>query len=90
MAKILDVVRRQRGHPEGTNFDHKLLRVRAAEIGPKRPLRLAPWRQLTGQDRSRQPVGGAAEDDPSRHFALNICCGAQLSDSYSLLSGGNN
>jgi hypothetical protein len=29
----------------------------------------APWRQLTGQDRSRQPIAGAAEDDPERHLA---------------------
>jgi hypothetical protein len=37
----------------------------------------------------RPSPAGAAVHDPFRHFAATICCGAQLPDSYSLLSGGN-
>ena len=49
----------------------------------------APWRQLTGQDRSRQPVAGAAEDDPisdtsSRLFAVGQQSGSFDGDKGSL------
>ena len=47
-----------------------LLRMRAAGIGPKRPLHLRAWRQLTGQDRSRQSVAGAAVHDPKPTFKV--------------------
>jgi hypothetical protein len=68
---------------------HETVAVREAVHGPKRRLWSAPNRSRTGGKRTRRCARQSVAIDPTRHFASTICRAAQLSDFYSLWSGGN-